>query len=285
MNKKLTASDYSSRGLKAVMQVLVELGQIMGAHENSFVIVGGLVPGLLFQNAEPEHVGTLDIDIELNPDYLGKDHYAEFVDILEQNHYQRNLPHLRPFQMQKIIDLVDGGKPFPVILDLLRPKNSEVKKNRPPLKESLRIQEIDGGQFALRYYEQIKIDGKMPDGRNNQVKILVASVPAFLVMKGYALVGRDKQKDAYDIWFCISNYKDGFEQLAKDCKPLLDDPEAKKAFCSISEKFRNENDFGPITIRQFLENSFDKWGNMTLDQIQVDAYFRVKKFCELLGIA
>ena len=283
-SKLIYASDYSSRSFKAVMQVLVELGQIMGSHKESFVIVGGLVPSLLFNKVEPSHIGTIDIDIELNPENLENKHYAEFIDILEENNYQRNALDLKPFQMHKIIDLADGGESFPVVLDLLRPKNSKIKKNNPPLKGGLRIQEIDGGQFALKYCEYVNIEGKMPDGRLNQVRILVASIPALLVMKGYALEGRNKQKDAYDIWFCISNYREGFEQLAKDCLPLLEEAEAKKAFVFISKKFRKEDDFGPVTVRQFLEKSPDKWGKLTLDQIQSDAYFRVSKFCRLLGI-
>lgn len=40
-------------------------------------------------------------------------------------------------------------------------------------------------------------------------------------MKGYALNGRYKQKDAYDIYYCIRNYPDGIDALAEACRPLL----------------------------------------------------------------
>ena len=143
---------------------------------------------------------------------------------------------------------------------------------------------MDGGIYGLKHYQEISIDGYMPDGRPNKVKILVASPPALLVMKGYALTGRDKQKDAYDIWFCIRNYEGGVDSLAAACKPLMDEDEARQAFINIAEKFREESDFGPITVRRFLENSPDKCGDMTPDQIQADAYLRVSKWCELLGI-
>lgn len=285
MNEKLLkASDYGDRENQAVFQVLVELAQILGAQHGSFVIVGGSVPSLLFENATPEHVGTLDIDLDLNPDVLGDYDYAALVEELENHDYERGLEGLKPFQMQRTIDLQDGARPIPVIIDLLMPRDAVVKEHSTPLIDGLKVQRIDGGIYALKHYQEISLDGQMPDGRGNLVKILVATPPALLVMKGYALVGRDKQKDAYDIWFCIRNYEGGIEALAEACKPLLEEEEARVAYINIAEKFRNENDFGPMTVRRFLEDSPDKCGDMTPDQIQTDAYLRVNKWCELLGI-
>ena len=285
MNEKLLkASDYGDRENQAVLQVLVELAQILGSQHQNFVLVGGSVPSLLFENATPEHIGTLDIDLDLNPETLGDYDYAELVKELEDHEYERGIKGLKPFQMQRTIDLKDGAKPIPVIIDLLMPKDAVVREHKPKLIEGLTVQRIDGGIYALKHYQEISIDGYMPDGRPNKVKILVASPPALLVMKGYALVGRDKQKDAYDIWFCIRNYGGGIEALADACKPLMDEDEARQAFINIAEKFREESDFGPITVRRFLENSPDKCGDMTPDQIQADAYLRVSKWCQLLGI-
>lgn len=282
--KLLRASDYGDRENQAVLQVLVELAQILGSQHQNFVLVGGSVPSLLFKNATPEHIGTLDIDLDLNPEALGDYDYAELIEELGDHDYERGINGLKPFQMQRTIDLKDGAKPIPVIIDLLMPKDAVVREHIPKLIDGLTVQRIDGGIYGLKHYQEISIDRYMPDGRPNKVKILVASPPALLVMKGYALVGRDKQKDAYDIWFCIRNYEGGIEALAEACRPLLKEEEARKAYLNIADKFRDENDFGPTTVRRFLENSPDKCGDMTPDQIQNDAYFRVSKWCELLGL-
>jgi len=280
----LKASGYGDRENQAVLQVLVELAQILGAQHGSFVIVGGSVPSLLFKNARPEHVGTLDIDLDLNPEVLGDYDYAELVEELERHDYERGLDGLKPFQMQRTIDLQDGARAIPVIIDLLMPRHAVVKAHGTPLIDGLKVQRIDGGIYALNHYQEISLDGQMPDGRPNKVKILVATPPALLVMKGYALVGRDKRKDAYDIWFSIRNYDGGIEALAEACRPLLVEEEARQAYANIAEKFRHEEDFGPVTVRQFLESSPDKCGDMTPEQIQSDAYVNVSKWCELLGI-
>jgi nucleotidyltransferase AbiEii toxin of type IV toxin-antitoxin system len=280
----LKASDYGDRENQAVFSVLVELAQILGSQHGNFVVVGGFVPSLLYAEAIPKHVGTLDIDLDLNPEALGDYDYAELVTELENHDYERNIDGLKPFQMQRTIDLNDGTTPIPVIIDLLMPKDAVVKEHNPPLIDGLRVLPIDGGIYALKHYQEITIDGNMPDGRPNKVKVLVATPPALLVMKGYAIVGRDKRKDAYDIWFCIRNFEGGEKALAEECKPLLEEEEAKQAFINISDKFRTEDDFGPRTVREFLEASPDKCGDMTLEQIQTDAYIRVNKWCKLLGL-
>ena len=79
-----------------------------------------------------------------------------------------------------------------------------------------------GVDLALRFSEMVAIAGPMPDGGTNRVEIAVASIPALLAMKGFALIGRHKQKDAYDIYYCVRNYPAGIEALADACRPLLD---------------------------------------------------------------
>lgn len=70
MNEPDIASDYQERDVKAAYSVLIELGQVLGAWRKKFVIVGGAVPWLLLGEARPKHIGTLDIDLDLNPDAL-----------------------------------------------------------------------------------------------------------------------------------------------------------------------------------------------------------------------
>lgn len=150
----LRASHYGARENQAVYSVLIELSQILGSQSGKFVLVGGSVPALLFGNAVPEHIGTLDIDL----------------------------------------------------------------------------------------------------------------------------------LDAYDIWFCIRNFEGGSGALAESCKPLMREQEAKDAYENIADKFRSLDDFGPDTVRRFLEDSPEKCGEMTPEQIQNDAYFRVNEWLVKLGI-
>jgi DNA modification methylase len=124
----------------------------------------------------------------------------------------------------------------------------------------------------------------MPDGRNNSVDLLVASIPAFLVMKGYALRNRDKKKDAYDIYFSVKNFAGGPNKLATDCATLLTDPAVTSSFEYIAQKFRSADDFGPQTVRAFLTSS-DALGELSPDQVQTDSYMQVRAWLRALGLA
>ena len=273
MNEPDTARDYQERDVRAAYSVLLELGQVLGAWRDKFVIVGGAVPWLLLGHARPKHIGTLDIDLDLNPDALAKREYASLVETLERKNYERGKDSLKPFQLRRWVK-VDDGAPIGVIVDLLMPRGAKGDQNQNKLVEGLRVQAADGGDVALQHHVAHKFEGTMPDGRHNEVELLVATIPALLVMKGYALVGRDKKKDAYDIYFSVRNYPGGPAALAIDCAELLADKVARTGMEHIAAKFRREDDFGPRTVRMFLEESAAV-GEMTPEQIQTDAFQQV----------
>lgn len=277
------ARDYDERGVKAVRSVLVELAQVLGAWRLKFVIVGGAVPWLLLPDADPGHVGTLDIDLDLDPDALSDNEYATLVESLEKNGYERNVEGLKPFQLRRWVT-VDAADPVAVLVDLLMPRDARGDRNRSALVEGLRVQGADGAGIALEHHTLEKIEGTMPDGRPNQVELLVATIPALLVMKGYALVGRDKQKDAYDIYFfSVRNFAGGPSRLAVECAALLSDDVARTGYKHIASKFRHAGDFGPVTVRRFLEESA-ALGDMTPDQVQMDAFGQVSASLRALGV-
>ena len=102
-------------------------------------------------------------------------------------------------------------------------------------------------------------------------------------MKGYAIVGRDKKKDCYDVYFSIRNNPGGPEGLAGESKPLLADPVARQAYQYICEKFSKFDAFVSQTVKLFLEES-KELDEMTPDQLQTDAFMQVSAFIKALGI-
>jgi hypothetical protein len=281
MNEPDIARDYHEREVKAAYSVLVELGQVLGAWRDKFVIVGGAVPWLLLDEAKPKHIGTLDIDLDLNPDALKDGEYATLVEAMERAGYERGKVGMKPFQLRRWVK-VDEGDGVGVFVDLLMPRGAKGDRNEEKLVDGLRAQGADGGEYPLAHNMKFLIAGTMPDGRGNKVELLVATIPALLVMKGYALVGRDKKKDAYDIYFSVRNYGGGPKALARECTGLLGDPVATAAYRNIADKFGEEGGFGPSTVRMFLEES-DALGDMSPEQIQLDAFMQVSEFVRHLG--
>ncbi len=282
MNLPDVARDYDARGSAAAYSVLIELGQVLGAYRQKFVIVGGAVPWLLMPNVRPSHIGTLDVDLNLSPEALSAGEYATLIESLETAGYERGVDDLKPFQLRRWVRL-DAGEPIAILIDLMMPDDAKTRKNRPPLVDGLRVIEASGGRVALDHNVVRHIEGRMPDGRNNSVDLLVASIPAFLVMKGYALIGRDKKKDAYDIYFSVRNFDGGPIALAEACKELLADESVTTGYRNIAGKFQHEDDFGPQTVKAFLAES-DALGEMTAEQIQVDAFMQVRAWLRALGL-
>tara|TARA_R110002096_G_scaffold206192_8_gene392369 strand:+ start:10848 stop:11699 length:852 start_codon:yes stop_codon:yes gene_type:complete len=282
MKEPIIATDYHDRDVRAVFQVIIELGQILVPFRNNVVLVGGSVPWLLLNHARPAHLGTLDVDLGLNPKGLSEGQYAELVETLEKQGYRRG-DDLKPFQLLRLINVDDGGEPVPVIVDLLMPREAKYVKNRPPLVEGLRVQAVDGCSIAIRDNITKHLEGYMPDGRMNSVEVRIATIPATLVMKGYALSGRDKMKDAYDIYFSVRNFDGGIAALAERCIPLLADEIALEGFRKIAVKFRSRDDFGPTTVRRFLEDA-PEFTELTPEQVQTDAFGQVNNLLQKLRL-
>lgn len=163
------------------------------------------------------------------------------------------------------------------------PREARFRRNKPPLLANFAGQKADGAGVAMQSFVRHTLAGTMPDGRRNAVELRVASIPALLAMKGHALAGRDKHKDAYDIYFSVREFEGGPAALADACRPLLGDPVALKGFKHIAGKFTEDTAFGPVTVRKFLSDS-SALGGMTPDQVQMDAFRQVRAWLDRLGI-
>ena len=276
------ASDYDDRATSAVKSVLVEIGQVLGSYKGKFAVIGGAVPWLLLSKPDMPHVGTLDVDLSVDAEALGDGEYAQLVEsLLRQGYRQRE--HLRRFQLVRSVPASDGGDDIDVVVDFLMPRDAMIARNAPPLVANFAVQRADGAELALRFKELVAIEGDMPDGGRNRVQIAVASIPALLAMKGYAIAQRLKPKDAYDIYYCVRNYPGGIEALAKETGPLVDVAVARTGFLHISAKFRHLDDLGPTSVRQFVNRS-DMLGGRTADQWQQDSFGQVNAWLSALGL-
>ena len=283
MTEPQVAGDYEDRTTVAVKKVLLEIGQVLGSYQGKFAVIGGAVPWLLLDNPEMPHVGTFDIDLSLHAEALGDGEYARLVDALMGAGYEQRKDRRR-FQLVRRVPAGDDGAPaIDVLVDFLMPRDAEIVKNAPPLVADFAVQRADGADLALKFYQLVAIDGPMPDGGTNKVEIAVASIPALLAMKGFAIHGRHKQKDAYDIYYCIRNYPGGAAALAEACKPLMEVKDGTAGFGRIAEKFETVDGYGPTSVRKFVEESH-LLGERTAEQWQQDAFGQVDAWLKAMGL-
>ena len=277
-----SANDYDNRTTEAVKSVLIEIGQILGSFAGKFAVVGGSVPWLLLRDSDTPHVGTQDVDLSLDAEALADGEYARLVDALRGQGYQQG-NDLRRFQLKRTVPARDAGRDIDVVVDFLMPRDVEIARNDPPLISGFAVQAANGAELALQFSKSVFLDGEMPDGGKNSVHIAVASIPALLAMKGYAIEGRMKRKDAYDIYYCVRNFPGGLTALVAATSPLLDVKAARQGYDLISNKFRDVDDFGPTSVRTFVEGS-DALGDRTPDQWQQDAFGQVDIWLTRLGL-
>ena len=276
------ASDYDDRTTVAVKSVLIEIGQILGSYRGRFAVIGGAVPWLLLNESDMQHIGTLDVDLSLDAEALGDGEYAQLVEsLLSQGYHQSE--RRRRFQLVRTVPARDGGDDIDIIVDFLMPRDATIAKNTPPLVADFAVQRADGADLALRFYQLVAIDGDMPDGGRNRVQIAVASIPALLAMKGYAIANRSKPKDAYDIYYSIRNFPGGIEALVAATEPLLGSETARTGYLHVSDKFRHSDDFGPTRVRQFVDRP-KMLEERTADQWQQDAFGQVDAWLSALGL-
>ena len=276
-----SAADYEERTARAVRGVLIEIAQILGSFRDKFV-VGGAVPWLLLDNAAMRHVGAVDIDLGLDAEALGDGEYARLIELLMEHGYAQGEP-LEVFQLERRSSAPDDGPPIDVVVDFLIPERAAVKKNRPSLIDGFRPVHASGAGLALQFRETIEIEGEMPGGTANRVKVAVASIPTLLAMKGWALDRRYKQKDGCDVYYCVRNFPGGPDALAEACRPLLAHEDAAAGYEHINAKFESFNSLGPDFVRRFVEET-DVLQERTADQWQQDAFGQVDAWLRLLGL-
>ncbi len=276
-----SANDYDDRTTQAAKSVLVEIGQVLGSFRGKFAIIGGSVPWLLLESEDMPHVGTLDVDLSLDAEALGDGEYATLVEaLMAQGYNQRE--GFRRFQLVRTVPAQDGGQPIDIVVDFLMPRDADIVKNSPPLVADFAVQKADGADLALRFHQFVAVEAMMPNGGHNRVELAVCSIPALLAMKGHALNGRLKQKDAYDVYYCIRNYPGGIAALAMDCNPLLKHQNAVDGYNFINAKFETLESFGPTCVRRFVKES-QILGDRDPDQWQRDAFGQVDAWLRALG--
>jgi len=275
LNEPRSAEDYPPRQVEAARRVIVDVMQTLASFNDCIVLVGGWVPDLLIDQRGEPHIGSIDVDLVLDAAKLNDGRYASMLELLVKT--RRYKLGEKPFQFVTEIDLGDGLPPITVEVEFLAPQDVKTEKNIPKLIEGFRVLKVEGSDAAFNSPITRKIEGWMASGASNTVSLQIASIPDFLVMKSFALDGREKPKDAYDICYCLDNYEDGIDGLADAWRARYDkDQDIQKAVSILGEKFSSTNSFGPQQVVAFH--------NETNSELRAQharrAYELIKRFLE-----
>jgi hypothetical protein len=245
----VTQSDYKETEVQICFSVLLELMTILGEFRDNIVIVGGSVPPLLIPDATEKHPGTLDIDIALDFKRIDDSTYKTIVQTLkERGYYQKE--NDQPFRFYRDVE----GKTIEI--DLLAGEyGGSDEEHRHQAVQDAKARKARGCDLVFDGYIEIELTGKLPEGAENKVKAKIANIGPFLVTKGMALWTRMKEKDAFDIYYCLKNYPGGIKAITEKLKPLSQNKLAREGLGKIKAKFETVNSVGPNSVASFLEIS------------------------------
>lgn len=267
--------DYTAEGVEAARSVLIELVHLLGEYKDNIVLIGGWVPEVLLPHSSGSHIGSMDVDMAFNHLKIQKAGYKMIQELLQSRGYQQGD---QPFIFFRSVQIRDHT--VKVQVDLLAGEYEGTSKSHRHQKvQGIQARKVRGCDLAFEMCKEIRIEGTLPDGAHDAVTVRVASIAPFLVMKGIAMEDRIKEKDAWDIYYCLLNYPGGIDALAEEFKPHLHHNLVKEGLQKIAGKFSSINTFGPKSVADFEET--DDPDEQEL--IQRDAYERVNALLSKIG--
>jgi hypothetical protein len=217
--------------------VLIESLNVLGAFRDELVLVGGWVPELLYPNKG--HIGSLDVDLAVSPKAVADNAYQTIRKRLADAGYQLQT---EPTRFTKEVP----GAQEPVKLDLISGQFVGNQKVSSIQVNELRISCLTGIDLAFLAYDEIEIEGRMPDGAQNRVRLRIVRPEGFILIKAFALDERTKDKDAYDVAFILRNYQPNLTILAERLASLFNHELARDGYTILKAKYATIDSVGPI---------------------------------------
>lgn len=269
-------TDYTADAVAAARSVLLELTHLLGQYRDDIVVVGGWVPELLLPQSQVHHIGSTDVDLALNHRTLQEAGYRTIKELLLARGYREGS---QPFIFHRIVQ--QGSREIVVEIDFLAGEYEGTgQSHRTQKVQGVRARKVRGCDLAFDDSTEVTLHGVLPEGGEDTARVRVASLVPFLTMKGIALTERLKEKDAWDVVFCLQHYPGGVDALIQEFRPHLAHGLVQEGLKSLAEKFASPNHIGPKFVADFEELT-------DLDAralVQRDAYERVQYLLQGLGI-
>jgi hypothetical protein len=274
----VSKSQYGEREVNACKSVLIELVHLLGEIKDEMVIIGGWTPTFLLPQSEEPHIGSLDIDVALNFSKIPNDTYQTILKTFLKRGYTQDKE--QPFRFFRKVK-TEGIEPVNVEVDLMAGEYGGTGKRRRTQKvQDIRARKVRGCDLAFDSSITIILEGELPNGGKDKVSFKVAGIVSFLAMKGIAMYERMKEKDAYDIFYCINHYTGGVKKLAEEFKLKMKNKLIIEGLGKIRNKFASVEHIGPKWVADFLEIN----GKEDREIIMRRAYEKVSELLDRLNI-
>ena len=252
--KPTTADGYPPELAEEARRMLLYVATILGDLLDDVVVVGGLVPYLIVDQAHMparhRHVGTRDLDLGLSIAILDDQRYHEIAERLRERGFGQAVNE-RGNATRQTWRLPGEA----ITLDfLIAPTRSGQRPG------SLQNLEADFAaivmpalSLAFLDFLRITIDDVTPSGERARREVRVAGPAAFVSMKAHAFRVRGANKDAYDLVYVLLHHgQEPVVSVAEAFAVLAGESEAQEALRFLAEDFASVDHVGPKRHAEFL---------------------------------
>lgn len=277
-------SDYDEETTARCERALVTLLGDIGPWSKRVYLAGGLAPryivGSLPEGARA-HVGTTDIDLVIG--LAVGDDSPEAYRTLENNLKKADFEAENSFRWTRSVEGVT------VIVEFLCETDEvdagRIFKPKQGTGSGLGAFNVRGAQLVTRDHIERDITAERLEGGGwSQVRVQVASILVYTVLKILAFQDRHENKDAYDLVYCLLNFEDGPEDAGHAAmqSPVFNEDQVGEALRLLGERFASIDDDGPNAYANFLAEPGD---DDTKARLRREAVAVVAAFLAAVGLA
>ena len=275
-------TDYHPVLTRASLSALAELALALASYMDSLVLVGGWVPFLLLEEHGRDgfaHVGSIDIDLAVDPDLVDREAYATIVQLIEGRGYEGRLSRTGeeiPFSFTRRVP--GDGPGFDIQVDFLTSGGTGGHRHR-RVQPDLPARVAKGCALAFRHNVLVGLDGPLPDGGEAVCRVRMLDIPGCIGMKGIVLGERYKEKDAYDIYSVVGHCLGGPEEVAGVVAQRMGDADLSTGLDVIARRFRSIRAEGPAWVARFLQPT----DHIMRERVTADVFVVMDRFQRALG--
>ncbi|HZY96235.1 MAG TPA: hypothetical protein VFE35_03950 [Candidatus Cybelea sp.] len=247
MNRTECTSETVDRARATALTV----AQVIGDLIHDTVVVGGLVPTLRYPDAFDAllgpHVGTHDFDLALDLAIFNEERYAEIDKRLRDAGFAPDKKETTGALVRQRWSYRESA----ATVEFIMPPVGDHEMGLQSLTKELGALRMIGIDLALDDRTFFTLAGRDLRGYTVERSIPVCGDAPFVVLKGLALGGRDKAKDAYDLCFVLRQAPEGPEGIAERLFPHSGHPAVERARRYLDRDFRAIDGRGPRFVCEF----------------------------------
>ena len=187
-----TQADFSEAVLARSKGVMVELWLVLGVYRESMTLIGGWAPYFIvekFGRKEDDfrHIGSIDIDVALDPEKIDSEAYESIAKLLSQRGYKPRADKLGdpiPFSFER--DVLEDFPPIQI--DFLGPEYGGSGKSHrfQKVQEDFKVRKARGADVVLTSRFTQSIETILPNGASEIAEIYIADAVGSITTKAMA---------------------------------------------------------------------------------------------------